>query len=494
MSTLLAMDDIVGLPQIHTVAFTRWWRAFMHLIMCGEGSWQKGASINLHVSDLGSSGDAVGRFLGRVVFVRNGVPGDRLAVRLIQVKKNLAQGRLEKVLEASSNRVVPPCPVADKCGGCQWQCVDYSLQLEIKRNQVVQAISRIGKLSNVDVKTALPSEPFGYRNKVSYPFSRSALNGACMGYYEKGTHDVVDIEHCPVQDVRLDPVLATVKRDMLESGWPIYDGKKHKGDIRHLSLRIGHHTGQILLTIVSTKRRLPGIKQLAQSWMADHPNIVGVCININSRKTKEIFGSETFVVRGQPFLVEKFMELDLRLASTTFFQVNTVQAERVVGMIIEELDLRGDEVLLDAYCGIGTIALPLASRLPEGQVLGVEIMEESIEQATTNARENSINNVNFEVGRVETVLPRLIRGGGFNPEVVIIDPPRKGCDAAVLDCLLEAGPDRIVYVSCNPATLARDLQVLCGVQGSYDVQKIVPADFFPQTSHVETVAFLKQRN
>jgi 23S rRNA (uracil1939-C5)-methyltransferase len=470
--------------------------------------WQQGELLEITIADLNHTGDGVGRWQGQVIFVPNTVPGDRVLVRLVRVKPRYAHGKLHQLLEASPHRIRPHCIVADKCGGCQWQQIDYAYQLAAKQNLVIQDLQRIGGFPNppVDpVVTPLPhpssqASPLiphlHYRNKATYPLVRSIATGQVQaGYYQKGSHELINLNQCPIQDERLNPLLAEVKQDIQGQGWSIYNETQHHGKLRHLGVRIGRRTGEMLLTLVSTQAKLPGIEEQANVWLERYPALVGVCININPDRTNAIFGKETHCITGRSYLYEEFAGLQLRIQPTTFFQVNTEQAETLLHMIAAELQgqglLQGQELLIDAYCGIGTLTLPLAKQVQHA--IGIEVQPESIEQAQQNAALNNITNVDFRVGAVEQVLPTLLptllptQPTLTQPTIVLLDPPRKGCDQAVIDVLLATQPDRIVYVSCNPSTLARDLKSLCSI---YKLNRVQPVDLFPQTPHVECVAFL----
>ncbi|HEY9659497.1 MAG TPA: 23S rRNA (uracil(1939)-C(5))-methyltransferase RlmD [Allocoleopsis sp.] len=481
-------------------------------------SWRQGELLELSIADLNHNGEGVGRWEGRVVFVPDTVPGDRVRVRLIRVKPQYAQGKLHEILEASPHRIRPRCIVADKCGGCQWQQIDYAYQLEVKRNLVIQDLQRIGEfehppvdrvlgaVSGADIPTPLPpnegkhQEPepedptsiqnpkskiqnhdLGYRNKASYPLVRSATGQVQAGYYQKGSHNLINLNQCPIQDPRLNPLLAEVKRDLQERGWSIYDEEQHRGKLRHLALRIGRHTGEMLLTLVSKEGNLGGLEEQAQDWMQRYPQLVGVCLNLQPDRNNVIFGDSTQCITGRDYLNEEFAGLKFQIHPTTFFQVNTEAAEALLSVIETELVLQGNEILVDAYCGIGTLTLPLAKQVK--QAIGIEMHAESIHQAKQNAELNTITNTVFQTGTVEALLPQL----DVQPDIVLLDPPRKGCDRTVIDTLLHMQPDRIVYVSCNSSTLARDLKLLCP---TYELTRVQPADFFPQTAHVEAAAFL----
>lgn len=450
--------------------------------------WRQGELVEVTITDLSDSGDGVGRFGQRVVFVPDTVTGDRAIVRLIRVKPQYAQGKLQELLEPSPYRVRPSCIVADKCGGCQWQHVDAEYQLEAKRNQVMQALERIGGFPSPIVDPVLNvSSPLQYRNKSTYPLRRSQTGQVQAGYYQKGTHHIVNLNQCPIQDSRLNVLLAEVKQDIQQRGWSIYDETQHRGKLRHLSLRIGRRTGEMLLTLVSQEPKLVDLEEQAQQWLDRYPDLVGVCINVNRDRTNTIFGNDTRCIAGRSYLHETFAGLTFQIRPDTFFQVHTEQAEALVNVILEELNLQGTEVFIDAYCGIGTMTLPIAQKVK--QAIGLEVQAEAIAQAKLNAELNQIENVAFATGEVEQVLPTI----AVQPNIVLLDPPRKGCDARVIETLRDRHPDRIVYVSCNPATLARDLKELCA-DGKYRLGRVQPADFFPQTAHVECVAFLVREN
>lgn len=450
--------------------------------------WQQGITLEFTIDDLSSSGDGLGRWQERVVFVPDTVPGDRVRARLVQAKPTFGRGRLKQLVEASPQRVRPACIVADKCGGCQWQAVSYPAQLAAKQQQVSDALRRIGGFPNPPVQPILAmAEPLAYRNKATYPLGRSPEGNIKAGYFRKGSHKLVNLNQCPVQDERLNPLLREVKQDLQERGWAIYNEKRGTGRLRHLALRVGRRTGEMLLTIVSTSPKLRDIELQAQEWMDRYPALVGVCVNLNYQKTNAIFGPETLTIAGRPYLEEEFAQLRFRIHPTTFFQVNTEQAEQLLGIMLDQLQLTGTETVVDAYCGVGTLTLPLAQRAQ--RCIGLESQPEAVQQALANAGANGIDNVSFHTGDAATLLPTVTADLEQPPEVVVLDPPRRGCDRAVLDALIALGSPRIAYMSCNPATLARDLQIL-HEQGGYTLTAVQPADFFPHTPHVECVAFL----
>jgi 23S rRNA (uracil1939-C5)-methyltransferase len=455
-----------------------------------SASWQQNQQIEVEIADLSATGDGVGHWGPdrRVVFVPDAVPGDRITARLTFVKPSYAHGTVVTVHEPSTHRTKPHCIVADKCGGCQWQFTRYDYQLIAKRDQIIQALTRIGKFVDPPVEAVLAAPfAFGYRNKSTYPLGFSIEQGkrkVQAGYYQKRSHRLINLNQCPVQDERLNPVLAFLKLEIQRQDWSIYNEQSHKGDLRHLSLRIGRRTGEVLVTLVArTGNHLNGLENQAKQWLKQHPGMVGVCLNVNGDRTNRIFGDETRLVAGQPFLHEHFAGLTIQVQPNTFFQVYTEQAEALLQVILDHLNLQGHETVLDAYSGIGTLTLPIA-RVAR-YCLGLEVQAEAVDQARQNAQLNQIDNAEFQVGTVEQCLSNL----DLQPDIVLLDPPRKGCEPGVLQNLIERKVPRLVYVSCNPATLARDLQQLCQ-NGPYRLVRVKPADFFPQTAHVECAAFL----
>ncbi|KAI9133062.1 23S rRNA (uracil(1939)-C(5))-methyltransferase RlmD [Acaryochloris sp. CCMEE 5410] len=461
-----------------------------------ESHWQQGSLVDLEITDLSPTGDGVGRWGDQnlVVFVPNTVPGDHITVRLIRVKPRYAHGQLQRIKQASHHRVRPQCIVADKCGGCQWQQVDYAYQLIAKQNHVIQALERIGKFQSPVVEPVLAApSPIEYRNKVTYPIVLSPnTNRVQAGYYRKGSHKLINLNQCPVQDPQFNPFLAEIKEDIQKQDWPIYNEQNHQGLIRHLSIRIGRRTGEILMTLIINAKPNQALSDLAdldtqvQEWLERYPQLVGISLNFNPHRTNRIFGHDSTCIAGRHYLQETFAGLTFQLRPDTFFQVHTEQAEVLLNTLFDHLQLTGSEQVVDLYCGIGTLTLPLAQRVKE--IIGIELQAAAVDQAQTNATLNQISNVTFAAGTAKACLREL----SFVPDLVLLDPPRKGCHQSVIEQLLALRPARIVYVSCHSATLARDLNLLCQ-SGQYDLSRVQPVDFFPQTSHVECVVFLNRR-
>lgn len=381
---------------------------------------QQGQIIELEITDLNTSGEGVGRYQGQVVFVPNTVTGDRLTAKIIQSKAKFARGKVEQLLTFSNYRIRPGCIVADKCGGCQWQHIEQSYQREAKHQQVIQAFQRIGGFEDVQVQPIIhTANSLNYRNKSTYPFGRSNTGQVQAGYYRQGSHKLVNLNQCPVQDERLHPLLKEVKQDIQQRGWSIYNESNHQGRLRHLALRIGKNTGEMLLTLVTTNQNLTDIEEQAQLWLDKYPGLMGVCLNINSDRTNAILGKTTHTIAGKSYLREIFAGIELHIAADTFFQINTGVAELLFQAIVKQLNLTGDENIVDAYCGIGTFSLPLAHQAR--QVIGIELNPTSIQQAKNNADLNQIDNATFYTGKVEHGLQQV----DLQPDILLLDPPAK---------------------------------------------------------------------
>ncbi len=408
---------------------------------------------------LGSKGEAIAKHKGLVIFIYGGaLPEEEVEVRIIKVKKNYAQAELLKVRSASPDRVEPPCPYFGKCGGCQIQNWNYARQLVYKRQKVVDALERIGHFTNLAVADCVPSPTeYHYRNKVQLP-----VVGGEVGLYAAQSHDVVPIERCLIHCELGEEVFSKVKEFTFEG-------------LRHILIK---SSGESLVVFITRKRVVT--EELAEKVMATCPEVVGVVENINQREDNVILGTGYRLVRGRDWIEEELLGCRFRISPHAFFQVNSQQAERLYSKVIELAGVNESTSVLDAYCGVGTLAILLSQKA--GRVLGIECVEGAVEDARKNAELNGSTNCEFMVGRVEKLI-----GGIDDCDVVVVNPPRKGCDGVVLESLLGRLPEKIIYVSCNPATLARDLEIL---SRSYNLDSVVPFDMFPQTTHVETVVRL----
>lgn len=449
---------------------------------------RKGQEIELAIDSLSHDGQGVGRYQGFAIFVPHAVPGDQIRAEIITVQKNYARGLITKIIASSASRVNPACSIFPACGGCQLQHLSYQEQLEFKRQVVVEALARIGKLKGITVHRTLGmEEPWHYRNKAQIPLGRKGKE-IVAGFYAPRSHRIIDMpEGCKIQDSLINKVLAEVRRLIVKHNLTTYSEETHSGLLRHLFVRVGRVTGEAMVVLVINATQLPRGKAIAQELMEAVPQVVSFGISINTRRTNLVLGDKFRLLAGKKSLTDYIGPFRFDISARSFFQVNPVQTEVLYNKAVEYAALTGREEVVDAYCGIGTISLFLAQKAR--LVVGIETVEAAIRDARANARRNGVDNIDFITGDVERVLPELWEQG-FRPDVIVLDPPRKGCAPSALDTFARMQPDRIVYVSCNPTTLARDLGYLA--QRGYQVREVQPVDMFPQTAHVETIARIQR--
>lgn len=504
----------------------------------------KNDEVVIDIIGMNHDGEGVGRTEGFTLFVQGALPGEKVRVKVLKTKKQYGYAKLLELLEESPDRVAAPCAIYDKCGGCQLQHLSYEGQLAWKRQHVVDALERIGKLHVAPAQpgsgagaaeragadapladrdaqaapgaqepgvpadagaaermaaeaagrdagngiTVLPTlgmaEPWRYRNKAQVPVGVTD-GGLVGGFYARGTHRIVDMETCLIQHEQNDEVVARVKSIGRRLGITAYDEETGQGLLRHVVVKVGFRTGEMMLVLVTNGEKIPREQEWIAAIREEIPAVVSICQNVNTRQTNVIFGDITRVLWGREVIYDYIGEVKFAISARSFYQVNPVQTEVLYGKTVEYAGLTGQETVIDAYCGIGTISLFLAQHAKK--VYGVEIVKEAIEDARANAELNGMNHVTFEVGASEDVIPRW-REQGIEADVIVVDPPRKGCDPRLLETILEMKPERVVYVSCNPSTLARDLRVL--EDGGYRTVEVQPVDMFPHTVHVESVALL----
>ncbi len=449
---------------------------------------KKGGIYSLDVVSLGHSGEGVGRVEDFTVFVPQALPGEKVKAKIIEVKKNYAKGVLLTVETASPRRTTAKCPIYKSCGGCQLQHLTYEGQLESKRQTVVDAITRIGKLDGVPVHATLGcTKPWYYRNKMQFPVGLA--DGAVVaGCFAQGTHTIIPTTECTIQHQANNVILQEVQAALHEFGISVYDENTGTGLVRHVLGRVGVATGEVMVVLVTAAKHLPHKEQIIDRLKNRIPGLVSVIQNVNGRKTNVIMGEETQTLWGRDTITDRLGDCSFAISARSFFQVNTTQAAVLYEKALEYADLSGQEVVIDAYCGTGTISLFLAQKAKK--VYGIEIVEPAIRDARLNAERNQVENAEFIVGDAVDVLPRLFKEG-LRPDVIVVDPPRAGCDRQVLETFVNMKPQRIVYVSCNPSSLARDLAVL-NEQG-YETQEVQPVDMFPQTFHVEAIVSIQRR-
>jgi len=459
---------------------------------------RKGDIIELHVDRMAFGGQGIARVDGLVFFVKGAIPGDRVNALIFRKKKAYAEAKMQELLDPSPDRIQAPCPYFGICGGCQWQHVKYERQLEYKRGHVQEALSHIGALADIEVHAPIPSEKrFAYRNKMEFSFSdRQWLShppppltpppfSFALGLHVPGTFDkIIDVDACLLQQERGNEILREVKHFAGKSGLPPYGLKSHEGFWRFLTLRHSAYLDEWMVNLVTSEMRTEAVLPLAQRLTALFPNVKTVVNNITARKASIAVGEKEAILSGAGTIQDRIGPSSFQISANSFFQTNSLGADRLYGKVVEYAELRGRETVLDLYSGTGTIPIFLASS--SRRVIGMEIAESAVLDARKNCQENGIENCEFILGDIRENLS-LLR---IQPEVMIIDPPRAGMHQDVLSRVLEIGAERIVYVSCNPATLARDLGLM---QELYHVSEIQPVDMFPHTYHVECVAKLSRR-
>ncbi|HII4436548.1 MAG: 23S rRNA (uracil(1939)-C(5))-methyltransferase RlmD [Clostridium perfringens] len=422
------------------------------------------------------------------IFIEGALKGEKVKVRIVKVNKNFAYGKLMEVLEASEERVNPPCAIYKRCGGCKLQHASYKAQLDFKWDRVKDCVSKIGKLDPTIVKYPLGMEnPWRYRNKVQLPIG--LINGEVkIGFFAPRSHDIIDMESCLIQDEIGDKVVKLTREWIEKFNIRPYnvDGEyDEKGIVRHIMIRRGFTTNEVMIVLVTNGEKLPHKEEFVDLMVKNIPGIKSVIQNINLKKTNVILGLESKTLWGEDTISDYIGDFRFNISPLSFFQVNPIQTEVLYGKALEYANLTGNEEVFDAYCGTGTITLFLSQRAKK--VYGVEIIPQAIDNAWINAKENKVENVEFLVGESEVVIPDLINKG-VKADVVVVDPPRKGCDKKLLDSITNIDAKKIVYVSCDPSTLGRDLQVL--EENGYKTLEVQPVDMFPNTSHVENVAKL----
>lgn len=448
-----------------------------------------GSRYTVEIIGLGHSGEGVGRFQDFTIFVPQALPGEVVEVQVSEVKKNYAKAKLTGVKQASAERVEPLCSVYQSCGGCQLQHLSYAGQLNAKRQQVVDAVTRIGKLADVVVHPTMgAANPWYYRNKMQFPVGKAGGKVA-VGCYSQGTHAIINTENCCIQHAVNNTIADQVRRIVTEFNIPTYDERTGEGIIRHVMGRVGTATGEVMVALVTAVDKLPSQEKVIAALRQAIPGLTSIVQNVNPRRGNIIMGETTRTIWGKDTITDKLGDLTFHISARSFFQVNTEQTVLLYGKAVEYAGLTGQETVIDAYCGTGTITLFLAGQA--AKVYGIEIVKPAIADAWQNAQTNTIENVEFIAGDAVEVMPELYRNG-VRPETIVVDPPRAGCESKVLETFVKMKPERIVYVSCNPASLARDLAILA--EQGYQTVEIQPVDMFPHTHHVECCVWLKRKH
>lgn len=449
---------------------------------------EKNQILELQIEDLGTEGEGIGKADGYTVFIPGALPGEKVRALLVKAKKNYGYGKLLEILEPSPDRTEPLCPVAAKCGGCQLQHMSYAGQLRYKQKKVQDCMERIGGFRNVTVQPVLGmEEPFHYRNKAQFPVGKGK-DGIEMGFYAKHSHRIVKQDHCLLQHPVNQQILQILHDFMVEFQISAYEEGTHRGLVRHVLTRVGTFTGEIMVCIIINGKKLPHQEVLVER-LQQIEGMASIQLNINREQTNVILGKKNMLLWGKPAICDTVDGILFEISPHSFYQVNPQQMQVLYRKALEAADLKGEETVLDLYCGIGTISLYLAQKAK--RVFGVEIVPEAVENAKTNAAANGFTNAEFAAGAAEDVIPKLYTQGKIShADVVVVDPPRKGCDQILLETIVKLAPEKLVYVSCDPATLARDASYLR--ENGYQLESVQPVDMFPMTAHIETVCALSR--
>ncbi len=442
----------------------------------------------IHIEDITSDGEGIGRVDGFALFVKDAIMGDVAKVKVLKMKKTYGFARLIEIIEPSVFRTEPKCALSRKCGGCQIQHCTYEKQLDYKQNKVKNCLERIGKLTDFDMEPIMGmEEPYYYRNKAQFPVGRDKDGKIVIGFYAGHSHTIIDTSHCYIQAPVNERLIETIRKFLEEFGIEPYDETTGKGLVRHILTRVAYTTGEIMVCLVVNGTKLPHVDKLIER-LCKVEGMTSITLNVNKEQTNVILGKQIKNLWGQNYITDYIGDIKYQISPLSFYQVNPIQTKKLYETALEYADLHGEEVVWDIYCGIGTISLFLAQKAK--QVYGVEIVPEAIEDAKTNANINAITNAEFFVGAAEDVLPEKYAksNGAMRADVIVVDPPRKGCDEVLLNTIIKMEPDRIVYVSCDPATLARDLRYL--EDNGYQVKRVRACDMFAHSVHVETVILM----
>ncbi len=451
--------------------------------------YRKNDIVTLEILDCGTDGEGIGKADGFTVFVKDAVIGDTVTAKIMKAKKNYGYGRLMEILKPSPYRVEPVCPSARQCGGCQLQAVSYEEQKVFKEKKLRGHLERIGGFRDLPMEPMIGmDEPYHYRNKAQFPVGRNKEGRIITGFYAGRTHAIIENRDCALGIPQNKEILDIVIAHMEKYGIAPYDEMTGKGLVRHIFVRYGFFTGELMVCLIINGQDLPHQKELIEK-LREIPGMASISLNINKKRSNVILGDKVKTIWGQEYITDKIGDISYEISPLSFFQVNPKQTWKLYSKALEYADLHGEETVWDLYCGIGTISLFLAQQAKF--VRGVEIVPAAIDDAKRNAQINNIENVEFFVGKAEEVLPREYEKNGVYADVIVVDPPRKGCDEMLLKTILKMQPKRVVYVSCDSATLARDLRFLC--DNGYELKKVCGVDQFPQTVHVETVVLLSQQ-
>ena len=451
---------------------------------------RKNEIYKTEIIDLSSDGQGIGKVDNFTVFIEKTIPGDIVEIKILKTNKTYGYGKLIKIITSSVNRTTAKCEVFDKCGGCSLQYMDYETQLKHKKKIVADCLERIGgfkNINNIIDQTIGMDNPYNYRNKAQFPVKENPLhNSIDIGFFSKRSHDIINLESCNISHQINDKIINIFKNFINKNieKFPSYDEITHTGLIRHVFTRVGFFTGEIMVCIIINGDYFPNCKELIAE-LSKINGMTSIMININKNKTNVIFGDKNINLWGQEYITDYINDKKFIISVNSFYQINPVQTQKLYNKVIEFAEVNENDICIDAYCGIGTISVIIAPYIKK--VYGIEIIPQAVNDAIENAKINDIKNVEFITGKSEEIIPDLIKSGE-KIDLLIVDPPRKGCDIKLIDCIINSKIKKLIYISCDPATLSRDLKLL--TQEAYELKKVQPVDMFPHTMHVETVALL----
>ena len=449
---------------------------------------KKNEEIVVDIIDNGFQGEGIAKIEGMPIFIPNAIKGEKIKIKILKVLSSHAFGKIVEILEKSEKRVEEDCKTAKRCGGCSLRHMNYASTIEMKKISVENTLSKIlGRKVVVD-ETLKMENPFYYRNKLQYPIGKNLEGKPIMGVYAERSHTIIETKECKIQDLLCQKIANSIYEFIIKNKIEVYDEKTLKGSIRHIIVRIGKKTNEVMVTIVTNIAEIEKQDELVELLVSKYPEIKTIAKNINNKNTNVILGNKTEIIYGEGYIYDFLGNKKFKISPMSFYQVNPVQTEKLYSKAVEYAELTGTETIFDLYCGIGTIGIFASDNVKK--MYGIETIPEAIEDAKENAKLNNIENAEFFAGDVEIVLPKLILERNLSADVTFIDPPRKGCDKVALDTLLKVKPQKIVYVSCNPATLARDVKIL---EEKYELKKLAICDMFGFTSHIESVAMLNLR-
>ncbi len=437
------------------------------------------------IIDNGFQGEGIAKIDGMTVFIPNAIKDEKVKIKILKVTSSLAYAKIIEIIEKSKYRIETDCNTFSRCGGCNLRHINYDYTLEIKKRSVESTLKKaLGR--EIEITNVLKmDEPYNYRNKLQYPVGIDSNGKPVMGVYAERTHSIISTKECMIQDKLSQNIANDIFEFIEKNNVQVYNEKTLKGSIRHIVIRIGKKTNQVMVTIVSNTSKIDKENELVKYITSKYPEIKTIVKNINNKNTNVILGQENKILYGEGYIYDYLGEFKFKISPMSFYQVNPIQTEKLYSKAVEYAELTGEETVFDLYCGIGTIGIFASPKIKS--LYGIETIPQAIEDAKGNAKLNNIQNSEFFVGDVEKTLPEFIKMRNIVPDVVFVDPPRKGCDKTALETLMQIKPRKIVYVSCNPATLARDLKIL---EETYDLKEVSICDMFPFTHHVECISSL----